>query len=170
MTPFRVSKEKYPCITIRWRGLFDTVQQVKGREYNENIPVGTGRAIQIVAGGERRSTFPGPSIFPGSQSALDSYPDGTLEEITLDWGVHSDVGGGYDTDRGTANYALKRVHDDGVSHGVPFAPIPSAYMGGSLKPHESRYITDRIREFVFGRRSRTIYSPTPSNPSSAFHL
>jgi hypothetical protein len=164
-------KAKYPKICIRWIGLFDTVEQVPFRKYNENIPAGTGHAIQIVAGGERRSLFPGTSIFPNDPAALASYPDGSLREITFGGAVHSDVGGGYKTNRQIANEALKIVHGDGVSHGVPFGPIPSQYDAlAPQTPHDSRYITDKIREAIFGKDPRNNYRVTPDDPSAPFHL
>jgi len=149
-------KEKYPCIKIRWIGIFDTVVSSAG--YNEGIPAGTGSVLHLTAGGERRKrTFSLTSINAGL--GLPN-PNPNYREQEIPGAVHSDVGGGYPTNRGLANGALQRMWQDGVSHGVPFAPLPADYSDTNGTPHDSRWINDRAIELFTGQRQRKIhYSP-----------
>jgi hypothetical protein len=155
-------KDRYPCVTIRWMGLFDTVasEGVPNRTnigYNLRIAPETGSVLHIVAGAERRSwTFALDSILPGRGI---SHPNPNYREEVMRDAVHSDVGGFYGENRGLANQALLRMWRDGISHGVPFGPLNARY--SNLLPHgpnDSRWFNDKFIEAVSGnKRIRNIY-------------
>ena len=137
---------KYPKLTIRWMGVFDTVASFglpgNGNNvgYNFNISNRVKRVYHVVAsqsqkGGEYRKNFPVTSIYPTGQPPRNS----SHMEVFVN-GAHSDIGGGYHLydDKGMRkfkedfrshipNYTLKLMHQDGVSHGVPFGSIPPQY-------------------------------------------
>jgi len=158
-------KKKYPCVFIRWMGLFDSVASM-GLPNNVNlgyklgIPDGTGSVLHLVAGAERRAqTFALTSIHPGpDQSASNPH----YREIVIPSAVHSDVGGNVGfVGRELANQSLLGMWQDGKNHGVGFDPIPSKY--GDLrmtKPRDSRWLTDKVIEALTGNeRKREIYYP-----------
>jgi hypothetical protein len=154
-------KEKYPCIKIRWMGLFDTVA-TEGLPNNINlgyklgIPEGTGAVFHLTAGGERRrSLFALTSINagPGQPNANPAY-----RETQVPGAVHSDVGGGYSSNRGLANLSLVMMWQDGRAHNVPFGTLPPTYSDYVGTPHDSRWPSDRIIEFITGQqRVRKVY-------------
>ncbi len=159
-------KKKFPCIRIRWMGLFDTVASfgLGGNDidlgYDFSIPVNAYRVFHLTAGGEngeRRKFFPLMSVKAGPSSP-NSNPN--VDETVLVDAAHSDVGGGYRENRGLANYALFVMWQDGRSSGVPFDSIPSRYANFVGTEHDSRWRNDRAYEFFRGRRKRKIfYSP-----------
>lgn len=154
-------KEKFPCIDVRWMGLFDTVAS-EGLPndvnvgYELGIPDGTGRVLHLTAGGERRKrTFALSSVrpSPGQDPVNPNYSEEEMPDA-----VHSDVGGGYKNNRGLANQALHRMWQDGVSHKVPFKPLDASYSNKSGTPHDSRWLNDKFVEFITGKkRVRKIY-------------
>ena len=119
-------KDEHPQASIRWLGLFDTVESVglpatDAAGYRMAIPDTVERAFQIVAGDEHRRFFPSTSILSASGKLDPRY-----QEITLP-GAHSDIGGGYKERRGLANTALRVMWQDGINHKVPFGAIPVLY-------------------------------------------
>jgi hypothetical protein len=154
-------RERIPCVRIRWIGLFDTVAS-EGLPNDVNIGYALGipreaaAGLHLTAGGERRraafaltSIRPGPNLPP---------PNDSFRELELPEAVHSDVGGGYESNRGLANYALLLMWQDGRDHAVPFGAIPSAYTNLVGSPHDSRWVTDRLIEWFTGEaRVRKIY-------------
>jgi hypothetical protein len=124
--------------------------------YKLGIPADTGSVLHITAGGERRKkTFALTSIRPGP--GLPNANSNYREEEMAD-AVHSDVGGGYRTNRGLANQALQRMWQDGISHSVPFGPLNARYSVTSGAPHDSRWRNDKFIEFLTGKkRVRKIY-------------
>jgi RHS repeat-associated protein len=158
--------EKYPCMTIRWIGLFDTVASFgiggNGTDigYNFHIPKNAANVFQITAGGERRKFFPLMSV---NASLGQSNPNSNVIEVEIPGAVHSDVGGGYRENRGLANLALKMMRENGVSHGVPFGQVTDErYLGTNGVPHDSRWWNDKIYERVHGnkpRKRKIFYAP-----------
>lgn len=68
---------------------------------------------------EMRDMFPLSSVL---SDPANPRADPRIVEMGFP-GAHSDVGGGYDNgDR--SNWALMWMHDEGVSVGVPFGPLP----------------------------------------------
>ena len=155
-------KKEYPCVAIRWMGLFDTVASEGFPNdvnigYELGIPAGTGSVLHLTAGGERRrKTFALSSINPGPSL---SNPNPNYHEEEMADAVHSDVGGFYGNNRGLANQALQRMWRDGRSHGVPFGPLPVRYTNVTPNgPNDSRWFNDKAVEFLTGKkRIRKIY-------------
>jgi RHS repeat-associated protein len=154
-------KAKFPCVSIRWMGLFDTVASFglggNGYDfgYHFGIPEGTGSVLHLTAGGERRYFFPLMSINSGP-SQLNPNPNFREQEIV--GAAHSDVGGGYRENRGLANLSLLRMWQDGRENRVPFRDIPSMYLRYGGTPHDSRWRNDKIVESLTGQlRGRKIY-------------
>lgn len=155
-------KEKYPCVKIRWIGLFDTVASVGlpndvNVGYKLGIPNDTGSVLHLTAGGERRrKTFALSSIRPGP--GLPN-PNPNYREEEMPDAVHSDVGGFYGNNRGLANQALQRMWRDGRSNGVPFGPLPVRYTNVTPNgPNDSRWFNDKAVEAVTGKqRVRKVY-------------
>jgi hypothetical protein len=155
-------KEKYPCVKIRWMGLFDTVAS-EGLPndvnigYKLGIPNGTGSVLHLTAGGERRrNTFALSSINPGPGLA---NPNPNYSEEEMAGAVHSDVGGFYGKNRGLANQSLIRMWWDGLNHDVPFGQIPSMYLNITPNgPNDSRWFNDKAVETLTGKqRVRQVY-------------
>jgi RHS repeat-associated protein len=157
-------KEKYPCVRIRWMGLFDTVASIglpddTNLGYKLGIPPGTESVFHLTAGGERRrTTFALSSILPGPGLPA-SNPN--YREIGIPGAVHSDVGGGYGKQRGLGNYSLALMWQDGIAHGVPFGEFPAKYSNFYDKPNESRWPNDRLVELITGehRKRKIFYHP-----------
>jgi pimeloyl-ACP methyl ester carboxylesterase len=154
-------RERIPCVRIRWMGLFDTVAS-EGLPNDVNlgyalgIPRDAAAGLHLTAGGERRrSTFALTSIRPGPDVPP---PNSGFRELEIPDAVHSDVGGGYESNRGLANYALLMMWQDGRDHAVPFGRIPSAYSDLVGSPHDSRWLNDRLVEWFIGQpRVRKVY-------------
>jgi RHS repeat-associated protein len=155
-------KEKYPCVNIRWMGLFDTVAS-EGLPndvnigYKLGIPNGVGSVLHLTAGGERRrNTFALSSINPGPGLA---NPNPNYREEEVADAVHSDVGGFYGKNRGLANQSLIRMWWDGLNHDVPFGQIPSMYLNITPNgPNDSRWFNDKVVEAITGsQRVRKVY-------------
>jgi RHS repeat-associated protein len=154
-------REKFACVKIRWIGLFDTVAS-EGLPndvnigYRLGIPKDTGAVFHLTAGGERRAkTFALTSILPGPGMVATND---AFREVEVPGAVHSDVGGGYETNRGLANTSLLMMWQSGRANGVPFGPLPNQYSDYVGTPHDSRWVNDRIVEFVTGvPRARKIY-------------
>lgn len=155
-------KEKYPCVKIRWIGLFDTVAS-EGLPndvnigYQLGIPQDTGSVLHLTAGGERRrKTFALTSINPGpgQPNSNSNYREESMPDA-----VHSDVGGFYGNNRGLANQALQRMWRDGLNNGVPFGPLSVRYTNVTPNgPNDSRWFNDKIVEAVTGKnRVRKVY-------------
>jgi len=155
-------KEMFPCVKIRWIGLFDTVASMGlpndvNIGYRLEIPHDTGSVLHLTAGGERRKkTFALSSIRPGP-GLPNLNPDYQEEEMAE--AVHSDVGGSYGTNRGLANQALIRMWGDGRSRGVPFGPLPVRYTNvAPMGTNDSRWFNDKAVEAVTGKqRVRKVY-------------
>jgi hypothetical protein len=155
-------KEKYPCVTIRWMGLFDTVASVGlpndvNVGYQLGIPQDTGSVLHLTAGGERRrKTFALTSITPGPGQ---SNPNSNYREESMPGAVHSDAGGFYGSNRGLANQALQRMWRDGLNNDVPFGPLSVRYTNVTPSgPNESRWFNDKFVEAVTGKqRVRKVY-------------
>jgi len=154
-------KTKYPCVNIRWMGLFDTVASEGfpgdvNLGYNLSIPSGTGAVLHLVAGGERRRTrFALTSINSGP---LVPNPNPNYREEEMAGAVHSDVGGFYGNNRGLANQALIHMWWDGLNHGVPFGAIPPKYLNTIPNgPNDSRWADDKLVELITGPRERKKY-------------
>ncbi len=154
-------KEKYPCVNIRWMGLFDTVASVGlpgnvNIGYNLTIPSGTGAVLHLTAGAERRRTrFALTSI---NASPLVPNPNPNYREEEMPNAVHSDVGGFYGNNRGLANQALIHMWWDGLNHGVPFNPIPAQYLNTTPNgANDSRWPDDKLVELITGPRTRKNY-------------
>ncbi len=153
--------EKYPCMKIRWIGLFDTVAS-EGLPndvnigYQLGIPRDTGSVFHLTAGGERRAkTFALTSIRPGPVSPI---PNPDFREVEVPGAAHSDVGGGYSSNRGLANLSLLMMWESGRASGVPFGPLPSRYSNYVGTPHDSRWLNDKVVEFLSGQpRARKVY-------------
>jgi hypothetical protein len=155
-------KEKYPCVKIRWIGLFDTVASEGlpndvNLGYQLGIPQGTGSVLHLTAGGERRrNTFALTSINPGpgQPNSNSNYREQSMPDA-----VHSDVGGFYGNNRGLANQALQRMWRDGLNHGVPFGPLSVRYTNVTPNgPNDSRWFNDKAVEALTGRqRVRKVY-------------
>jgi RHS repeat-associated protein len=150
--------KKYPCVKIRWIGIFDTVPSFGfgGNDvdvgYEFGVPDSAGRVLHLTAADEHRFFFPLASINQG-QGLGPANPNWSEEVMP---GAHSDIGGGYTYDnpggkyggnaRGYANAALQRMQSDGIAHGVPFKPIASEYLDtNQTKPHDSRWAVDFAR-------------------------
>jgi RHS repeat-associated protein len=149
-------KDKYPCVKIRWIGLFDTVASVGlpndvNIGYRLGIPKDTGSVLHLTAGGERRrKTFALTSITPGPGQP-NANPDYREEEMPD--AVHSDVGGFYGKNRGLANQALQRMWRDGLNNGVPFGPLNVRYTNVTPNgPNDSRWFNDKAIEFLAGKK------------------
>jgi RHS repeat-associated protein len=157
-------KAKYPCVRIRWIGIFDTVASfgLGGNDvdlgYNFGIPAGTGSVFHLTAAAERRHFFPLMSINVGADKA---NPNRSYTEISIPGAVHSDIGGGYREDRGLANLALLAMWRDGRRHDVPFGAVPSRYLDVRGNPHDSRWKNDKVVEFVTGgpRQRKVFFAP-----------
>jgi hypothetical protein len=155
-------KKKYPCIKIRWMGLFDTVASEGlpndvNLGYDLGIPRGTGSVLHLTAGAERRrNTFALTSINVGP---TQPNPNPEYREQEIVDAVHSDVGGYYGDNRGLANQALQRMWRDGRDHGVPFGPLPVRYTNVRPNgPNDSRWINDKAIEALTGTpRIRKVY-------------
>ncbi len=142
---------KYPCVKVRWLGLFDTVGSfgIGGNDadigYELGIPSNVERAFHMVAGDESRYFFPLASIWRGPHARPSNR---NYQEITLR-GAHSDIGGGYRDHRGLANAALQRMHKDGMFHKVPFGPVPEAYLNTKDEViHDSRWLNDKAGPII----------------------
>jgi RHS repeat-associated protein len=155
-------KEEFPCVEIRWIGLFDTVASVGlpndvNLDYELGIPEGTGSVFQLTAGSERRKTTFALSSINAGPNVPNPNPNYREEEIAD--AVHSDIGGGYGKNRGLGNQALRRMWSDGRANGVPFRDLPSGY--GNLAPNgpnDSRWINDKFIELITRKkRERKIY-------------
>ncbi|NRA34865.1 MAG: DUF2235 domain-containing protein [Polyangiaceae bacterium] len=156
-----IISKRYPCLTIRFMGLFDTVAAL-GLPFDPvnfnigvdlTIPSSVQYVAHAVAAGEYREFFPLSSISseyrPGSSYAA-------LKEIRGDkfWekpfaGAHSDIGGGAYHDGANLN-ALGFVYNAGVSRGVPFDYgrfDADAYK--SAPAHDSRYLPFGTTRQVF---------------------
>lgn len=152
---------KFPCVRIRWIGLFDTVAS-EGLPNNVNIgyqlgiPKDTGSVFHLTAGGERRAkTFALTSIRPGPGLP---HPNPDFREVEVPDAVHSDVGGGYKSNRGLANLSLVMMWQNGRANGVPFGPLPNRYSDYVGTPHDSRWANDKVVEFITGQtRVRKVY-------------
>lgn len=157
-------RQKYPCIRIRWIGLFDTVASFglggNGTDigYRFGIPSGTESVFHLTAGGERRHFFPLMSISAGADRP---NPNRNYREIRIPGAAHSDIGGGYRDDRGLANFSLVAMWRDGRSRDVPFGSVPRMYLNFDGKPHDSRWKNDKIVELLRGgpRQRKVFYSP-----------
>lgn len=154
-------RERIPCVRVRWMGLFDTVaSEGLPNDINVGYALGIPRdavaGLHLTAGGERRrSTFALTSIRPGADLPP---PNVGFRELEISEAVHSDVGGGYESNRGLANYALLMMWQDGRNHAVPFRPIPAAYSDLVGSPHDSRWLNDRLVEWLTGEpRVRKVY-------------
>jgi RHS repeat-associated protein len=154
-------RERYPCVTIRWMGLFDTVASTGlpndiNPGYRLGLPAQVGRVLHLTAGGERRRlTFALTSIKP---SPGEPNPNPNYREVEIPGAAHSDVGGGYGGERGLANLALLLMWQDGRDQEVPLAPLASRYANYVGSPHDSRWITDKFIELVTGTpRQRKVY-------------
>lgn len=147
-------REAYPCISVRWMGLFDSVA-TEGLPndvnigYKLGIPEGTGSVLHITAGNERRRNLYALSSIRVSATEPNPNPDYVEEEMPT--AVHSDVGGYYGHNRGLANQALLRMWQHGRDHGVPFRPLDDRYADLAPKgPNESVWLPDRLIEFLTG--------------------
>lgn len=157
-------KQKFPCVIIRWMGIFDTVASfgLGGNNsdlgYDFRIPAGVGRVFHLTAGGERRHFFPLMSINAGLGQR---NPNRNYTEISIPGAVHSDIGGGYRENRGIANFALVAMWRDAKREGVPFGEIPSMYLNYAGTPHDSRWKNDKIVEALIGkpRQRKVFYAP-----------
>jgi RHS repeat-associated protein len=154
-------RERIPCVRIRWMGLFDTVASEGlpndvNLGYSLGVPRDAGAGLHLTAGGERRrTTFALTSIRPGPDLPP---PNGDFREIEIPGAVHSDVGGGYESNRGLANFALLMMWQDGRDHAVPFRAIPNVYSDLVGSPHDSRWLNDRLVEWFTGQpRVRKVY-------------
>ncbi len=153
-------KEEFPCVSIRWIGLFDTVASEGlpndvNMGYKLGIPDGTGSVFHLTAGGERRAkTFALTSIASGP---YQPNPNANYRESEVPGAAHSDVGGGYYDDRGLANYSLFMMWQDGRAHDVPFGSLPAIYSNYVGNSHDSRWINDKFVELFAGNRMRKIY-------------
>ncbi len=154
-------KEKYPCIKIRWMGLFDTVA-TEGLPndvnigYKLGIPKDTGNVLHLSAGGERRAKLFALSSLNPALGVPNPNPN--YRELIESEAVHSDVGGGYGSNRGIANSALYTMWSDGRSHDVPFGELPASYSNYMGTPNDSRWFNDKLVEFLTGRRRvRKVY-------------
>lgn len=154
-------RERYPCVAIRWMGLFDTVASTGlpndiNLGYRLGLPPEVGRILHLTAGGERRRlTFALTSINPSSG---EPNPNPNYREVEIPGAAHSDVGGGYGSDRGLANLALLLMWQDGRAQEAPFSALPSQYANYVGSPHDSRWLTDKFIELVTGApRQRKIY-------------
>ncbi len=158
-------KQKYPCVFIRWMGLFDSVASM-GLPNNVNIGYAlriheeTGSVLHLVAGAERRArTFALTSIHEGPDKS-PSNP--RYREVVIPLAVHSDVGGNVGlVGRELANYALHEMWQEGISVGVSLSPIPGKYSDRQMKEkRDSRWATDKIIEAITGdKRVRQILYP-----------
>jgi uncharacterized protein (DUF2235 family) len=155
-------RAKYPCVRIRWMGLFDTVASEGipndlNIGYELGIPEGVESVLHLTAGAERRrNTFALSSILQGPDLPA-SNPKFREEEMP--GAVHSDVGGFYGDNRGLANQAVQRMRRDGLDQGVPFGPINVRYTDVTPKgPNDSLWFNDKLIEFITGEpRVRKVY-------------
>ena len=154
-------RERYPCVRIRWMGLFDTVASTGlpndiNLGYQLGIPAETRRVLHLTAGGERRRlTFALTSINPAPD---EPNPNPGYREVEIPGAAHSDVGGGYEGNRGLANLSLLMMWQDGRANEVPFGPLANQYSNYVGTPHDSRWITDKFIELLSGApRQRKVY-------------
>ena len=176
-------KKDYPCLNVRFLGLFDTVAQFgvpnpANYQFGYNLDVDTsfvGYTAHAVAANEHRSTFPLTSISKSyaprfgfrkrvkPSDFLEIQGDNFYEKPFL--GVHSEIGGGYGGKTPTRNLAaLRWMIEQGQKAGAPFKNLESYEDFGKLQDlkgrmdHDSRYpILDRIPGTHIGRHRRVVF-------------
>lgn len=90
---------RYPSadITIKFLGVFDTVESKPFNDYNVNVPQTVENALHLCAVNECRFFFPLTGFFENSKNGQDAeYRTGksVWKEVFVP-GAHADVGGGY---------------------------------------------------------------------------
>jgi uncharacterized protein (DUF2235 family) len=141
-------------VKIRFLGLFDTVASfgIPGNDVNWGqdlaIPANVENVRHAVALDEMRGMFPLSSVISDPKNP---FADPRIVEHGFR-GAHSDIGGGYE-DGDRSNYALRWMHDEGVSVGVPFKPLNAEDIGAHNPiVHDERNGWERWRN-----NPRTIY-------------
>ncbi|SHM67011.1 Uncharacterized alpha/beta hydrolase domain [Chryseobacterium carnipullorum] len=90
---------KYPSanITIKFLGVFDTVESKPFNTYDMNLPQEVENALHICAVNECRFFFPLTGFFENSKSMQDTKTEtsGSVWKEVFVPGAHADVGGGY---------------------------------------------------------------------------
>lgn len=84
-------------ITIKFLGVFDTVESKPFNDYNVNVPQAVENALHLCAVNECRFFFPLTGFFETSKNGMDTmYRTGksVWKEVFVP-GAHADVGGGY---------------------------------------------------------------------------
>lgn len=84
-------------ITVKFLGVFDTVESAPFNEYNVRVHPSTERAFHICAANECRFFFPLTGLFEDSGSMEDKIADtgNTVWKKIFVPGSHADIGGGY---------------------------------------------------------------------------
>jgi len=175
-------KKDYPCVNVRFLGLFDTVAQIGAPnpvnyQFGYNLDVDTsfvGYTAHAVAANEYRSTFPLTSISKSYTPRLGFSkrvrPNEFLEIQGANFyekpflGVHSDIGGAYQDTRNLA--ALLWMIERAQKAGAPFRNLNEANYKDFKKlfdlkskmDHDSRYpVLDRIPGTHIGLHSREVF-------------
>ncbi|MBL1219691.1 DUF2235 domain-containing protein [Chryseobacterium sp. L7] len=90
---------KYPAVnvSIRFLGIFDTVESKPFNTYDMNLPQEVENALQLCAVNECRYFFPLTGFFENSKNMQDTKTEtaGSVWKEVFVPGAHADVGGGY---------------------------------------------------------------------------